>query len=65
MKTYVLLIRGLFSMGSMGALAPGILKIELLAPAILGQSITVSTHKSKFLNRPLYFLFNATHLDNN
>ena len=53
MKTYVLLIRGLFSMGSMGALAPGILKIELLAPAILGQSITVSTHKSKFLNRPL------------
>ena len=39
-----------FTTGAMGALAPAILKI---GPEILGQSITVSTHNSKVLNRPL------------
>ena len=37
----------------MGALAPAILKIGLLVPAILGQSNNVSTLNSKVLNRPL------------
>ena len=37
----------------MGALAPAILKIGLLAPSIVGQSITVSTRNSKVINRPL------------
>ena len=32
-----------FSVGAMGALAHAILKIGLLAPSIVGQSITVST----------------------
>ena len=35
--------RGLFSTDAIGALAPAILKIGLLVPAILGQSITIST----------------------
>ena len=35
--------RDLFSKGAMGALEPAILKIGLLAPTILGQSITVIT----------------------
>ena len=46
------MIRDLFSTGAMGALAPAILKIGLLVPAILGQSNTVSTLNSKVLNRP-------------
>ena len=33
-----------------------ILKIDLLVPAILGQSNTVSTLNSKVLNRPLMIL---------
>ena len=36
-------VRGVFIMGAMGALATAILKIGLLAPPNLGQSITVST----------------------
>ena len=47
------MIRDLFSTGAMGALAPAILKIGLLVPAILGQSNTVSTLNSKVLNTPL------------
>ena len=51
-------------MGAIGALAPVILGQYYchipLAPAILGQSITVSTRNSKVLNTPLsykkYFL---------
>ena len=49
---------GVFSTGATGALAPVILGqyyCQLpLAPAILGQSITVSTRNSKVLNTPLY-----------
>ena len=35
--------RGLFNMGAMGALANAILKIGLLAPAILGKTLNVNT----------------------
>ena len=49
---------GVFSTGATGALAPVILGQYYchlpLAPAILGQSITVSTRNSKVLNTPLY-----------
>ena len=48
---------GVFSTGATGALAPVILEQYFchlpLAPAILGQSITVSTRNSKVLNTPL------------
>ena len=47
------IFQGHIKSGTMGALAPTILKIELLAPAILGQSITISIRNSKVLNRPL------------
>ena len=40
----------------MSALAPAILKKGLLAPAILGQIIAVSTRNSKVLNRPMRYL---------
>ena len=56
----MLCLMGLFKMGAMGALAPAILK-GLLAPAIFGQSITVSTSNSKVLNThlPLSFIIHS------
>ena len=51
---------GVFSTGATGALAPVILGQYYchlpLAPAILGQSITVSTRNSKVLNTPLLII---------
>ena len=52
---------GVFSTGATGALAPVILGQYYchlpFAPAILGQSITVSTRNSKVLNTPLKFIW--------
>ena len=40
-KVHIICIRGVFSTGAMGALAPAILKNGLLAPAIFGNFSTI------------------------